>query len=334
MTDGRRLIPQPGERWLLRDGGRCYAVPASLGRRLRDGEDVPGLDDVLEEGSGPAAGRTLWLGLPLLPAGVVVRMAHAMSHGTSWPALGAAASVGCAAYAAAWNTAGVTGFAWPIMIVSLLAAGLIHELGHAAALSYGGVEPGAIGVGALFVFPVLFCDVTAVALLPKPDRVRVDVAGLAWHLAAGGVMALAGACLDAVSLTMASWGVLAAIVWSLMPFLRTDGYWLLCDLLGLSALETPAPPNASRRLRTALIAWRLGSLLFLGVIAMALIGRARWLMAVSEAWRVELRVGVLVAAGVLAGMVTLNLVKRGAALMKSLWSDSNICSCIVHTMYL
>jgi len=315
-----KVIPQPGARWLLRDGGRCYAVPASLGRRLRDGEVVPGLDEALAEGDGPAGGRTLWLGLPLLPAGVVAGVGRVLSRLTSWWWLCVLAALGCVGYAMSGRASPV-GHDWPLLIAGLFAAGLVHEFGHAAALTYGGGRPGAVGVGMLFIFPVLFCDVTAVSLLSRLDRVRVDVAGVAWHLAVGGGMALAGVGLDAPSLTLASWGVLAAVVWSLLPFLRTDGYWLLCDLLGMSALEGAAPEGAGRWLRLVLIAWRVGSVLFLGVIVMALVGRLWWLVGVAEVWRGEVRWGVLVLVGGVVGVVVFNLLRRGRAMVISLWSS-------------
>lgn len=315
-----KVIPQPGARWLLREGGRCYAVPASLGRRVLDGEVVPGLDEALAAGEGPAGGRTLWLGLPLLPAGVVAGVGRALSRLTSWWWLCVLAALGCVGYAMS-GRASPMGHDWPLMIAGLFAAGLVHEFGHAAALTYGGGRPGAVGVGMLFIFPVLFCDVTAVSLLSRVDRVRVDVAGVAWHLAVGGGLALAGVGFGAPALTLASWGALAAVVWSLLPFLRTDGYWLLCDLLGMSALEEAAPMGAGRWVRLVLVAWRVGSVLFLGVIVMALVGRLRWLVGVSEAWRVEVRWGVLVLVGVLVVVVGFNLLRRGLALVRALYAD-------------
>ncbi len=330
MTVARKVIPQPGERWLLREGGRCYAVPAALGRRLRNGEEVPGLEEALavEEGcSGPAGGRTLWLKLPLAPARLVEWAARAFVALASWRALVVSAIVGCAFYLAA-VAVGVPsgqGFDWPGVALCLVGAGLVHELGHAAALVRGGGRPGGVGLGMLFVFPALYCDVTAVSLLPRRERVRVDVAGVVWHLAVGGGLALIGAARGGPTLTLASWGVLAAIVWSALPFLRTDGYWLLCDLLGVRGLEESAPLGATRRLRGVLIAWRMGYMLFLGFIATAMVGRGAWLVAVSSGWRVEVRVCVLSAAAVLAVVIAVSMGRRFLALGRGMWRDVRVC---------
>lgn len=320
MTAGRRIIPQPGERWLLRDGGRCYALPASLGRRLRDGEAVPGLDAALADASPPPAGRSLWFGLPLIPARLVVAMAAGTAPAASWGGLCAAALVGAVGYVLT-RGAPAASARWPILAAGLLVAGLVHELGHAAALARGGGRPGVIGVGAMFVFPVLFCDVTAAALLPRADRMRVDAAGVAWHLAAGGALATAGAVGNQPAFTLASWGVLAAASWSVLPFLRTDGYWLLCDLLGVETLESPAPSDAGPGRRLVFGLWRLGSLAFLGVIAAALAGRARWLFVISAGWGAGVRLGGLGLLVILLGVVSFGLARRARVLILGLHED-------------
>ncbi len=330
MTSRRRIIPQPGERWLLRDGGRCYALPASLGRRLRDGEAVPGLEAALAETTEATAGRSLWIALPLLPARTVAALASILAPAASWVGLAAAAVAGAIGCAWTWGTP-VAGVRWPIVVAALLAAGLVHELGHAAALVRGGGRPGAVGVGALFVFPVLFCDVTAAALLSRADRARVDVAGVAWHLAVGGALAVAGRGLDLPGLTLASWGVLAAATWSALPFLRTDGYWLLCDLLGLEALESPAPDGAGLGLRYMLAMWRVGSLVFLGVIAAALAERGWWLVEASEGMGVEVRVGMATVGIGLACLLVYGLARRSIAMIVGLHRD--VVELYVHNRY-
>ena len=73
---------------------------------------------------------------------------------------------------------------WPVILGVFLVTALAHELGHAAALAREGWPPGSVGVGLLWVLPVGWCDVSAVALLPRRGRVRVDLAGVAFQLAA------------------------------------------------------------------------------------------------------------------------------------------------------
>jgi len=325
MSDAPEVIPQPGERWLMRHGGRCYAIPAALGRRLRDGECVDGLDEALAtaERSDPAGGRTLWVGLPLVPGRWVARAALLLSGLASWQALGVLAAFGCSGYLVATvaNSRAVGNISWWSLILCLLMAGIVHEFGHAAALTRGGARPGRIGFGLLLIFPVLFCDVTAVALLERRERLKVDLAGVVLHLAAGGVLAMAGLVLGRTTLTVASWGVLVAIVWSALPFLHTDGYWFLCDLLRLRVLEPALPKRATWRLRMALIGWRTGHMLFLVLVSMTLVGRGRWLFAHAQAWADSVHVAVYVPVFAIFVMIGYNLVQRFASLVWCTWLD-------------
>jgi hypothetical protein len=172
---------------------------------------------------------------------------------------------------------GPTGFAPTINIVVaglglFLLSALWHELGHAAAVARSGYPPGGIGAGLLFVIPVLYADVSAVGVLPRRERVRVDLAGTVFQLGAGGAMAAAGRMagihqLPAAALTLAGFSALAAVLWSLIPFIRSDGYWLLCDLLGLETLEKPLPDPASLALRIFLVVYQLANVVFLLTVA-------------------------------------------------------------------
>lgn len=326
MKDAPEVIPQPGARWLLRRDRRCYAIPAELGRRLRAGEEVAGLETALDEAAetpGLPGGRPVWLRLPLVPGRGVAWLVGALVALASWRALAWSAVLGAAGYLAAARAGApdVSGFDWIRLVAGLLAAALVHELGHAAALARGGGRPGPIGLGLLLVFPVLYCDVTAAALLPRRERLRVDAAGVAWHLGVGGALALAGAAWGDPTTTLVSWGVLAAAVWSLLPFLQTDGYWLLCDGVGVRSMEEPAAIESSRRVRVILIVWRLGYLAFLGLVVSLLVGRGRWLVALVWEWPKAARAGVLTLAAGVAVLVGLNLVRRGMALGRGIWGD-------------
>ena len=327
MKGAPEVVPQPGARWLLRRGGRCYAVPAELGRRLSAGERVPGLESALDAAAEEPrlpGGRPVWLRVPVLPGRVVAWAARAMAGLASWRALAWSTAFGAAGYLATLNAgaSGVAGLDWPRLVAGMLGAGLVHELGHAAALARGGGRPGPIGLGLLLVFPVLYCDVTAGALLPRRERLRVDVAGVAWHLGIGGARAMAGAARGDPTTTLVAWGVLASVIWSLLPFLRTDGHWLLCDWLGVRSLEEPTVEGASRGLRVALIIWRVGYLVFLGLVVVLLGGRGYWLAEKTEGWPSTVRTMALVLAVCVSILGGINLAKRGWALGKGILSDA------------
>jgi putative peptide zinc metalloprotease protein len=177
-------------------------------------------------------------------------LARRLAPLASWPMLGLQLSVGVGGYAqAAGDLGGGVGpgglrFGGSLDMMALsgglfLLSALWHELGHAAALRREGYPAGNIGAGVLFVVPVLYCDVTPVAALTRTGRVRVDLAGIAFQLGAGGVCAALGAWLGHEALLWAALAALLVVGWNLLPFLRTDASWLLADLVGLDSLDRP-----------------------------------------------------------------------------------------------
>jgi len=251
-----------------------------------------------------AGRRVIWPRLPLIPGTLVGILARRLRSLATAPMLTVATVTGLVAYGAAgllmepylgWQetsitTATPTEFALAVFL--FLVSALWHELGHAAALACQGYPPGPIGVGLLLFIPVLFCDVTAAAALPRFGRLRVDGAGIAWQLALGGTFFLTGSWLGEVALRVAGLSALIAILWSLLPFLRTDGYWFLCDLLGRRDLESPLEeklrPSVNkfhsaarwRLLALLLIFYRFGHVLFLLLVSLWLPWRlAQWILA-------------------------------------------------------
>jgi hypothetical protein len=213
----------------------------------------------------------------LLPAVLVCRLARRLRPWTGNRPLAALGLAGGAGYLRALAEAGPINFSPdPGNLMAGIGLFLLtviwHELGHAAALARSGYPPGGIGFGLLFVVPVMYADVTAVGVLPKPGRLRVDAAGVIFQIAPGGLMmALAGVpgcpIFLVKTLTLAGSSVLLAVVWSLFPFVRSDGYWLLCDLLGLDDLERPPREQVPVVLRVFLVVYQLanaGFLLMLG----------------------------------------------------------------------
>jgi putative peptide zinc metalloprotease protein len=128
----------------------------------------------------------------------------------------------------------------PPMLLSvigiLLAATVVHELGHAAACRYGGAAPGKIGVAVYIVYPAFFTDVTQSYRLGRAGRVRTDLGGVYFN-------ALTIAGLTAVYAHTHSPAVLLAIVFvhvealqQLLPLGRLDGYFVVADLVGVPDL--------------------------------------------------------------------------------------------------
>jgi hypothetical protein len=275
MTADFTLVPNRDGLWLLRVGRRCYMVAPALGRRLIglggccheslvqsrfSPSELAVLHPLLagdRVGAPKATGRRLiWIRLPFLPARLVNACARRLRRATTFPVLGWQLAVAAAAYVAGTHVCRAAyadslercSLSAPLVLAAFLATAVWHEIGHAAALKREGRAAGVVGLGMLLLVPVLYCDVTAVALLPRRGRLRVDASGLVFQLAGGGFLfALSGVLVSwaprvALSFQVAGLLALLAVVWSLIPFMRTDGYWLLCDLLGCDDLDSPLDP--------------------------------------------------------------------------------------------
>ncbi len=306
MADTWRVLSHPRGEWIIETGKGRVAVGPALGRLLQplDGQ-APGEEEIrrhlqVHGSNGPgivgpeaaaqvsrrlvrilagrgggdrgAGRRPVWLRVPLLPATLVGRLVRPLGVLASSRILGAQAAAGVALYLASsalgrWR-GWPTGWALVAGLGLFFLTALWHELGHAAALRREGYPPGRVGLGVLFIVPVLFADVSAVAALPRGGRLRVDLAGMAFQLVAGGALGLAGAAWESAPLQLASGLALAGVLWSLIPFIRADGYWALADGLGLDNLEDPLPAGRGRRLLLFMLLHRLANGLFLVLVGL------------------------------------------------------------------
>jgi putative peptide zinc metalloprotease protein len=123
-----------------------------------------------------------------------------------------------------------------IVIGLVLLAAAFHELGHAAALRYGGGRARGMGVGFYFLFPAFYTDVTESYRLGRWGRVRTDLGGVYFHLLFA--LALIGFALafDQEYLFVAVPLINFEILRQMIPFVRLDGYWAIADLTGVPDL--------------------------------------------------------------------------------------------------
>jgi putative peptide zinc metalloprotease protein len=125
----------------------------------------------------------------------------------------------------------------PALLLVLLGATVLiawfHELGHAAALRYGGGEVRAMGFGLYLVYPAFYTDVSDNYRLPRWSRVRTDLGGFYFNLLAslilGALYWTSGHEIFLLIVTVVN----LDIIRQLMPFVRLDGYWVLADLTGI-----------------------------------------------------------------------------------------------------
>ena len=126
---------------------------------------------------------------------------------------------------------------WVQVLLFMMISSIVHELGHASALMYGGESPGRVGAGFYMIMPVFFADVHNGWKLPRGKRVVVDLGGVYFQ---GMFLIL---CWAANELFLHTVVIEYCVVFSCIqmignfnPFLKMDGYWILSDSLGISNL--------------------------------------------------------------------------------------------------
>lgn len=123
------------------------------------------------------------------------------------------------------------------LFVFMLTSSLFHELGHASACKYYGLNHGGIGFGLYLNFPVFYTDVTEVWRLNRMQRCVVNIAGV--YFQSYWLLAL----LIAFWLTnndMLRYLILTmnlGFLMTLNPFFKFDGYWIASDMLGVPNLR-------------------------------------------------------------------------------------------------
>ncbi len=124
----------------------------------------------------------------------------------------------------------------------VVASAAFHEIGHAAACSYGGGQPGKMGCGLYLAWPAFYTDVTDAYRLGRMARLRTDLGGVYFNviviLATTGAYALTGF----EGLLMIIVLQHAEIVHQLLPLVRLDGYYIVADLTGVPDLFARIKP--------------------------------------------------------------------------------------------
>ena len=135
---------------------------------------------------------------------------------------------------------------YPIIVCAIFFLGVFHELGHASALTKYRQKPNEIGVGIYFIFPVFYSNVTSTWLLPRKEKILVNVGGMYFQLLINSVLILL--IILPVSLPLHLIQIIRNIalynifivIYNLLPFLRQDGYWIYADLFGIRNLMSRA----------------------------------------------------------------------------------------------
>jgi putative peptide zinc metalloprotease protein len=156
-----------------------------------------------------------------------------------------------------WDTLSLEGLA--SYGVALFSVKLLHELGHAFAVKRNGGRVPTMGIAFLVMFPMAYTDTNEAWRMPhRWQRLQVSAAGIvtegivavwatvAWAFLPDGALRSSMFFLAAIS-----WGI--SLLLNASPFMRFDGYFILCDALDI--------PNLHQR-SFAVARWKMREWLF------------------------------------------------------------------------
>lgn len=135
---------------------------------------------------------------------------------------------------------------------------VVHELAHGLAARRQGAECHALGFALILFSPALYCDVSDAWRLPRRwSRMAIALAGIWAETVLGAATLGIWWCTRPGLFHDWCWHVtavssLATLLVNLNPLARYDGYFLLCDVLGLPNLRQQADALIDRDLRSML----------------------------------------------------------------------------------
>ncbi|HEY5750951.1 MAG TPA: site-2 protease family protein [Chryseolinea sp.] len=143
----------------------------------------------------------------------------------------------------------------------------VHELGHIAACRNFGIKHGGVGVGFYFIIPVVYADITQIWTGSKLCRIITNLAGVFMEMAYAAVLCLINLYSGNPTFIFAALIISFKALLELNPFVRFDGYWLLCDITNTPNLMNRATlqlksffqwPPKLRRSTTSLLIFSYG----------------------------------------------------------------------------
>ena len=125
--------------------------------------------------------------------------------------------------------------------VAILFLKFVHESAHAIAAIHFRCRVRGIGLGFMVFYPRLYTDTTDSWRLPRRKRLLIDAAGIIIELLFGGIAALLWVYLSPGAWKSTMFYIFAVSTISTLfvngnPFIRYDGYYILCDLVNIENL--------------------------------------------------------------------------------------------------
>lgn len=116
---------------------------------------------------------------------------------------------------------------------------IFHEVGHASAALHYNIRTPRIGYGFYLVYPVFFTQISEAWKLEPKKRMVINFGGIYFQWIAGSIFIL----LDYFNVASTHlWSGIVVInfvrlLYSFVPFMKADGYWIFSDGFGLTNLR-------------------------------------------------------------------------------------------------
>lgn len=108
---------------------------------------------------------------------------------------------------------------------------IFHEIGHAAACTKFKVNAGEIGFGITSLFPVLYANVTEAWRLERKERMIVNFGGIYFQNIFSLILLFLGLYTKHIELFFVGKAICISTIYQLFPYYKSDGYWILSDLI-------------------------------------------------------------------------------------------------------
>lgn len=155
----------------------------------------------------------------------------------------------------------------PLLIFGFISV-TFHEFGHVTATDYFGAKHGGIGGGFYLFSPVYFADVTDIWKLKPKQRIIVNLAGIYFELIICSIYVILGLIFNINALYLVGLLIFIKTLLNLNPFLRSDGYWVLTDSLGIPNLYKTSSSALKKIIKTLFTKYKAELTLKSGLLAL------------------------------------------------------------------
>lgn len=144
---------------------------------------------------------------------------------------------------------------WLILFVAWLLLKIVHEMAHAAACHFQGVQSGECGIVMILFAPLAYVDVSRVwRLRSRLGRMLVSAAGMYVELLIASIAMWLWLISDDTKIQFVTANVIltagvSTLLFNANPLMRFDGYYLLCDALDFSNLYEEGSAHWRRLMR-------------------------------------------------------------------------------------